>query len=361
MESFSSFKTLQSLPGPVLVTGHTGFKGSWLMLVLKELGIETVGISLRPQNDSMYNLLSLENTITEEFIDIRIGSELKNVIRKHQPSLVIHLAAQSIVSEGYRSPFETFEVNVNGTLNLIQSCRENMKKFPQIFVATTDKVYQNLELGMPFKESDPLGGSDPYSSSKSMVELLLRGLRYNYSDAEKPLLFSARAGNVIGGGDLSKERLLPDLVRGIQSGQKVVIRNPESTRPWQHVLDALFGYLTYIEKGLTGVVPQALNFGPNTESLSVREVAEYSKKRLGDRLEVQYLESNTPMTEAKKLELDSSLAFSSIGWKPLWSQSQALERSISWWENFLSNEKTGLENSIQEIQEYMKDMEPQKL
>ena len=252
---------LKALSGPVLITGHTGFKGTWMTLLLEELGIETVGVSLPPTKDSLYGRLERKGAIKEEFVDIRDFKSLGNVVRELNPSAVFHMAAQPLVMESYKTPRETFETNVMGTANLLSAALA-VRSIQAISVITTDKVYRNENTGRRFLESDPLAGKDPYSASKVGTEAVVSAWQQIVDVEGGPRIISVRAGNVIGGGDFAENRIIPDLVRGIISGKPVKIRNPRSTRPWQHVLDPLCGYVQSIEYSLSGGKTRQFNFGP---------------------------------------------------------------------------------------------------
>ena len=258
-------ESLRRLPGPILVTGHTGFKGTWLTLLLETLGIRVVGISLPPESDSLYSLMARKNKIEEKFIDIRNLSDLHRTIQKFSPSAVLHMAAQPLVLESYESPLLTFETNVSGSANLFQSCLET-SSVKSIGVITTDKVYKNLGSGRAFTESDPLEGRDPYSASKVGTESVVTAWREISLNNSGPQIFSLRAGNVLGGGDRATNRLLPDIVKSKLYGSPLLVRNPRSTRPWQHVLDPLHGYLLALEKSLSNEIAPAYNFGPESKS-----------------------------------------------------------------------------------------------
>ena len=329
-------RRLRELPGPILITGHTGFKGAWLTFLLEHLGIPSVGYSLAPTPDSLYARVNREDSIPEVFADIRDVHEIEAFLVRHRPSAIIHMAAQPLVLESYKTPRETFEINVMGTVNILDaSFRTDFVE--AIVVVTTDKVYRNDNSGRPFVESDALAGKDPYSASKVGTESAVAAWQHISKVSGGPKVVSVRAGNVIGGGDWAENRLIPDLVRGFASGQPVQIRNPESTRPWQHVLDPLSGYLRTLEAVLEEKNISAVNFGPGTESLTVREVVEIamSKWPLTGSLSVSYEDGNGH-AEAKSLQLDSSLGKSLLGWKDSWSQKEAVIATIRWWDKVLN-------------------------
>ena len=231
-----------SINGPVLVTGHTGFKGTWLTLLLEKLGVEVIGYSLEPEKDSLYARIGREGMISEKFADVRNFTAVQKFVDITKPVAVIHLAAQPLVLESFRSPRETFDTNVMGTVNLLESAFKSESVLAFLAI-TTDKVYKNENKGLAFKESDALAGKDPYSASKVGSEAAVDAWQQISKSLGGPRVTAIRAGNVIGGGDWAKNRLVPDLIRGFKSGSKTIIRNPRSLRPWQHVLEPLSGYL----------------------------------------------------------------------------------------------------------------------
>ena len=324
-------ESLRRLPGPILVTGHTGFKGTWLTLLLEKLNVPVVGISLPPEPNSLYSLMNRENKIAEKFIDIRNLSELESTIQKFAPSAVLHMAAQPLVLESYESPISTFEINVIGSANLLQSCL-NSVSVKTVGLITTDKVYKNLGSGRAFIESDPLGGRDPYSASKVGAESVVTAWREISINQGGPQIFSLRAGNVIGGGDKARSRLLPDIVNSKLCGNPLEVRNPKSTRPWQHVLDPLHGYLMALEKSLSKQIAPAYNFGPASKSLTVDSVVKIANNAWSDSLLIHNSDgSHNNNYEAEELAIDASLASKEFGWYPRWSQEDAVKSTINWW------------------------------
>jgi CDP-glucose 4,6-dehydratase len=319
-----------------MVTGHTGFKGTWLTLLLEQLKISVVGYSLPPEKDSLFERSNRIGTIPETFAEIRDQQRVKRFMEEHQPSIIIHLAAQPIVLQSYKSPADTIEINVMGTANILNAAfATNSVKV--VGVVTTDKVYRNDNSGFAFKESDPLVGKDPYSASKVGTESVVAAWQQIKKQSDGPQAIALRAGNVIGGGDWAPDRLLPDLVRALTTKSKIFLRNPESTRPWQHVLDPLAGYLMAIEKMLEGEVIEALNFGPNSKSLSVKKVAEISSKTWPSQSEIDSSRGNSDRhLESLSLELDSSLARRILNWSPIWSQEEAVISTIKWWDSVLN-------------------------
>ena len=326
-------KRLRELPGPILVTGHTGFKGTWLTLLLERLGVPVVGFSLAPEPDSLFDRAKRTGAIPEAFVDIRDFNAVRQFVEAHRPSVVVHMAAQPLVLESYRTPRETFETNVLGTVNVLESAFRT-DSVEAVVVVTTDKVYRNNNTGNSFVESDALAGKDPYSASKVGTEAAVAAWQQISKVAGGPKVVAVRAGNVIGGGDWAENRLIPDLIRGFISGEPIQIRNPDSTRPWQHVLDPLRGYLMALETVLSGEEIFAMNFGPDDSSLTVRQIFEIAKKSWGAENELvtdSSVSEFEKQAEAISLNLDSTLARKSLGWRPLWSQEEAAIASVQWW------------------------------
>lgn len=343
---------LRLLPGPIMVTGHTGFKGTWLTLLLERLGIPVVGYSLAPEPNSLFNRTNRTGAIPEVFSDIGDLKSLQEFMTQYQPSAVIHMAAQPIVLESYAKPGETFSTNVMGTVNvLVSAFATNSVK--AVAVVTTDKVYRNDNAGRSFIESDALEGKDPYSASKVGAEAVVAAWQQISKISGGPKVISLRAGNIIGGGDWATSRLLPDLLRGFIDGSLVSVRNPESTRPWQHVLDPVRGYVMALEAILKGAAFQALNFGPDSKSLSVREVVEISQKFWPSLTSVNFSTAvKDKKIEAVALQLDSSLARNSLGWKSHWTQDESVALTIRWWDKVLNRSidpKTACEMDLDEL------------
>lgn len=313
----------------VLVTGHTGFKGSWLVMLLHKLGFKTVGISLPPEKNSLYSKLDSCDKPTEEyFVDIRNSEEIFNVVSRQNFSYAFHLAAQPLVLDSYKYPAETFATNVLGTANVLNALllQENLKS---IGVITTDKVYKNENNSARFSENAELGGKDPYSASKVGTEMVVSAWRELSKLQNGPRIISLRAGNVIGGGDFAIDRLLPDIVRSYANGTKLEIRNLTSTRPWQHVIDPLLGYVMSVILLEDGEIP-ALNFGPSEPSLSVESVINFAESAWGKPIDKHVLEQEV-ILEAVTLELDSRQANKVLGWEPFFSQKDAIYSTMNWW------------------------------
>lgn len=327
---------LRELPGPILLTGHTGFKGTWMTFLLEHLELPVIGYSLPAEKDSLYHRAGRNGIISEKLGDIRDYQALEKFIDEHKPSAIIHMAAQPLVLKSYEIPRETFDVNVMGTVNVLDIAfkRDYIKS---IIVVTTDKVYRNNNSGHLFKEEDPLEGKDPYSASKVGTESVVTAWQQIAQIQGGPKLLSVRAGNVIGGGDFADDRLIPDLVRGLLMGNSVKIRNPKSTRPWQHVLDSLVGYIQAFDYVLSGSSPNTLNFGPNNGcELTVELVASIFLDSLPDNLKKSIsietnLEERLLIKEAELLSLNSSRSRELIGWDPQISSKLAVIFTSKWW------------------------------
>jgi len=328
----------------VFVTGHTGFKGSWLSLWLQRLGADVKGYSLAPDTDpNHFGLLNL--LVASEINDIRNYQALENSLTSFQPDIVFHLAAQPLVRLSYQDPLGTFSSNVMGTANLLQAVR-SCPGVRAVVVITTDKVYENTEQEKGYTETDPLGGYDPYSASKACAELVtqsyLRSYFHpnDYGKKHSTLVASARAGNVVGGGDWATDRLIPDIVRSAVTGQALRIRYPASTRPWQHVLDCLHGYLLLGERLLSGDTSAATawNFGPlHYAHIPVREVVRIASEYFPS-LQAKYLSEEIPH-EAGKLHLDVSKAAEQLNWKPLYNEADLFREIFDWYSAYYTNGK----------------------
>lgn len=315
----------------ILLTGHTGFKGSWLALWLRELGANVTGLALAPETrPNHWDALALD--IDDRRMDIRDAQALQQLFVEVRPELVLHLAAQPLVRQSYRAPLETWSTNVMGTANVLEASRHTAS-VEAIVVVTTDKCYENREWPWGYREVDALGGHDPYSASKAGAELVVASYRKAFLSApDAPLIASARAGNVIGGGDWSQDRLVPDLVRAVSAGQSLEIRSPGATRPWQHVLESLSGYLFLASKLLKGEhrYAEAWNFGPEPEGN--RTVAEVLTKMATHWPELHWhLGQSDQVHESTLLYLDSAKARAHLNWQPTWQFNQALERTVAWY------------------------------
>ena len=315
----------------VLLTGHTGFKGSWMALWLHSMGAQVTGLALDPETKpNHWDMLELP--VTDLRVDIRDNESLVRVVKDCAPEIVFHMAAQPLVRRSYRLPRETWETNVMGTVNVLDACRLH-GGVHAIVVITTDKCYENIESEHAYKEDDKLGGHDPYSASKAGTELVAGSYRDAFFHGDgAPLLATARAGNVIGGGDWSEDRLIPDLARAQATGQSLAIRSPHSTRPWQHVLEPLSGYLQLGQALLAGdrTAAAAWNFGPDSDSA-------LSVSALLDRMKAYWpgmdwhVEGTPSVHEAGMLQLDSAKAHDQLGWRPVLTLAQQLEMTAAWY------------------------------
>ena len=323
----------------VLVTGHTGFKGSWLCAWLHRLGAKLCGLALPP--DQTPDHFSLLNTpMRSEICDIRDPEQVKRILQSFQPEIVFHLAAQPLVRTSYSNPRETFDINVMGTVNLLDACRFT-PSVRAVVVITTDKCYANPETGKPFTENDPLGGFDPYSASKGAAEIVSASYRSAFFNApDSPALATARAGNVIGGGDWALDRLIPDLVRAASQGKPAEIRFPNAVRPWQHVLEALSGYLTLGAALFSGgqKFASAWNFGPiEAESFTVGQVIDMAKSEWSRIASVADRTENQPH-EAGHLLLDCTKAKEQLHWHPVWDTETAVRKTICWYREYYEHQ-----------------------
>jgi len=318
----------------VLVTGHTGFKGSWLAFWLNQLGAEVAGISLDPESElSHWDLLSLN--IDDYRVDIRNAKKVQEVIGIFRPEIVFHLAAQPLVRRSYREPIENWSSNVMGTAHVLEACR-HVESVKAIVAITTDKVYANQEWPWGYRENDRLGGHDPYGASKAACELLIDSYRKAFfCEKNAPLLASARAGNVIGGGDWSEDRLIPDLIRAVGQKQPLVIRSPNATRPWQHVLECLAGYLLLGQHALEErrECAEAWNFGPASEGNRTVEEVLTMLQAHWPMLKWQQTESKQ-VHESTLLYLDHAKATAALGWKPVWNIEQTIQVTADWYRQF---------------------------
>jgi len=330
----------------VLITGHTGFKGSWLSLLLNQLGVEVSGFALDPPTSpSMYELGGIDDVVRSVVGDIRDYDLLQSVLRGIEPDIVIHMAAQPLVKESYRNPIETFSTNVMGTVHLLEACRQT-PSVRAIVNVTTDKCYENKEWHWGYRENEPMGGYDPYSSSKGCSELVTSAYRTSYfnavDDEQKSIgLASARAGNVIGGGDWASNRLIPDFIRAISKNKKIKIRSPYAIRPWQHVLEPLSGYLELAEKLFIDghAYAGAWNFGPeDQDAKNVEWITKMLCEIWGDSAQYEIDKQPHPH-ETNYLKLDCSKAKAELDWLPRWDIRTALESIVEWNKIFLSGAK----------------------
>lgn len=346
----------------VLITGHTGFKGAWLTQVLLSWGAEVIGVSLAPNTEpNLFGILGLESKIKNYFSDIRELDSLRKIFMDEKPEIVFHLAAQPIVRTSYDDPLGTFSTNVMGTANVLEVCKI-VPSVKSVVIITTDKVYENKEWHYAYRENDPLGGHDPYSSSKAAADIVTNSYiqsffnPHDFGVKHHTLVAIARAGNVIGGGDWAEYRLIPDVIKAVyHTDTHVEIRNPESVRPWQHVLEPLSGYLTlakdlYEKKvSLSG----AWNFGPNNESfVSVRALAEGAQEILG---KGEYtINPDTTKHEATLLKLDINKAVALLGWKPMLNFKETLDMTFTWYKHYYEKTEDIVEYTNKQINSFFK-------
>lgn len=333
----------------VLITGHTGFKGSWLALWLNKIGADVAGYSLPPDKLSHFNLLNLK--IKNYFHDINDEFALKQAFDEFKPDIVFHLAAQALVLDSYADPVTTYNTNVIGSLKVYKAA---LNAGVNCLVSiTTDKVYDNKEWDNGYCENDTLGGHDPYSSSKACVELMTSSFKKSFLSKNQMLLATARAGNVIGGGDWASNRLIPDLIRDAVSGNVTKIRYPNSIRPWQHVLEPLFGYLLIGEKLLSGKSEFATSFnlGPAIDDVtSVKKVCEVASLTW-EVLKFDFNHTDEKLHEAGILKLNISKALSELNWKPIWKTETSINQTINWYKDYYTEGKC---NSLVDIENFLK-------
>lgn len=338
----------------VFITGHTGFKGSWLALWLTLLGAKVKGYALEPYTDpSNFIAINLDSKVESEIGDILDREKLNKSISDFKPDIIFHLAAQPLVRFSYLEPIKTYETNVIGTLNTLEAARKcsSVKAFVNI---TTDKCYENIEKNYAYKENDKMGGYDMYSSSKGCSEILSASYRNSFLKDEGFLLATARAGNVIGGGDWSTDRLVPDCIKAINKNEDIIIRSPQAIRPWQHVLEPLSGYLTLGEKLLEGKQEFAdgFNFGPESNSvLTVKDIVKKIINYYGKGNVI--IHPDTKFHEANLLMLDITKAKTKLDWHPKYNANEAIEKTVLWYKNFYTEEKNILNFTINQINEYM--------
>ena len=333
-----SYKNLK-----VLVTGSTGFKGSWLCYWLNQIDSKVIGVGLRPEKDSiLFKSLNLEKKISQNYINIEDYYKIEKLIKKEKPDILFHLAAQSIVSESFINPLNTIKTNTLGSANILEAVKKN--KIENLVFITSDKCYLNMNSSRPYKEKDLLGGHDVYSSSKAAAEILFHSYHdsFFYSQTGKLKKTSARAGNVIGGGDFKKNRIIPDFFRSISKKKKLLIRNPHATRPWQHVLEPLSGYLILGEKLLNNNLSKNLypswNFGPYKKNCKkVKKVIDSFYDELGLRRNYK-VKKKLNLKESQLLSLDITKAKKELNWEPKFTLQECIELTTDWYISFLSGE-----------------------
>lgn len=341
----------------VLVTGHTGFKGAWLCRVLQLAGARVAGLALAPDTTpNLFEAAEIARDMSSTSGDVRRLETVRAAIDTFQPEIVFHLAAQALVRRSYREPLDTYSTNVMGTANVLEACR-GAKRLRAIVIVTTDKCYENRDWAWGYREDDRLGGVDPYSSSKACAELVTAAYRRSFfSGAGEAAIASARAGNVIGGGDWCEDRLVPDIVRGVSRDEPIVIRNPRSTRPWQHVLEPLFGYLLLgrrLWERADGLAP-SYNFGPRDDD--VVDVG-WIARRLIELMGRGTLETPPPRGdephEAHVLKLDISRARADLGWQPRIDVEQALGLTAEWYRAYLDDPGSARSNLDAQIRSFV--------
>jgi CDP-glucose 4,6-dehydratase len=351
MEDVVNFR--QAFEGKrIWLSGHTGFKGSWLSEWLLQLGAVVHGYSLAPDTTpALFDQLGLQGRLEHEVADIRDAVVVRKSIQQFQPDFVIHMAAQPLVRRSYTIPAETYETNVMGTINVLEALG-GFSHPCAVVIVTTDKVYQNHESGRAYEETDPLGGHDPYSSSKAMAEIATSAYRDSFFQNHHVKVASARAGNVIGGGDWAEDRIVPDAMRALDMGQTIAVRNPNAVRPWQHVLEPLGGYLTLVARlAEDSAAAMPFNFGPGPESNRTVEdlVAELLKHREGS-----WRDASDPKAPHEATLLNLSIARSEriLNWRPKWGFEQTLEKTAVWYRDVHENKSTPLDITRRQIAEY---------
>jgi len=340
----------------VLLTGHTGFKGSWLTLWLRHLQAEVSGISLPAQQPSLFDIAHIEEEITSYYCDITEPSKLPILIQAIEPEIIFHLAAQALVRPSYNDPVSTFATNIMGTVHLLDAARQ-CNSVKSVVIITSDKCYKNQEWLWGYRENDVLGGKDPYSCSKACAEFVVNSYRHSYLNKQNINVATARAGNVIGGGDWGKDRLLPDLLSSFSNKKPVIIRNPKATRPWQHVCEPLSGYLNLAQKLSENgsAYAQAWNFGPSDNAnKTVSWIADYVQQKLPDSLPWKTSDEDNPQ-ESQILKLDNSKARTRLAWHPILSIDQALDWTVDWHQTWL-NKQEMKEFTLNQIQDFMNMM-----
>ena len=338
----------------VLLTGHTGFKGSWLTFWLAQMGAEVLGYALEP-NTNPNHFSMLDMPIESVIGDIRDGKNLSDVFKRFQPEIVFHLAAQPLVRLSYNEPVETFQTNVMGTVNVFEACRQT-PSVKAVINITSDKCYENRELIWGYRENDPMGGYDPYSASKGCSELVTSAYRNSFFNLDEygrkhnTLVASVRAGNVIGGGDWAKDRIITDLMEAVSQGKKLYISNPNATRPWQHVLEPLSGYLLLGQKLLEGKkeFAEAWNFGPNDDgAIPVVQMVQEMQK-IWDKIDYQIEQNKNNHHEAGLLKLDCSNARIKLNWKGIWDSRITFAKTAEWYQCYYENQQVITENQLKE-------------
>lgn len=343
----------------ILVTGHTGFTGGWACVWLESLGAHVSGYSLPPETTpSLYDELGLESRIPSVFGDICDYEQLYVAVQKFRPELILHLAAQPLVRRSYRQPLQTFATNAQGTAHVLEAARST-ETVRAVLCVTTDKVYSNKEWPWPYRENDPLGGKDPYSASKAAAEMVIQSYAssFPWNEGKGPIIAAARGGNIIGGGDWSEDRLIPDFIRAVVNASTMTLRYPDATRPWQHVLALVHGYLMLLA-GMVSIDPEryarAWNLGPqDSRQYSVRAVLELMAT-YWKRPELNYMDN--PLPEACALALDSSLARNILGWYPPWSTERVISETANWYRKYYSDPGVAYDITLNQIEAWRADI-----
>jgi CDP-glucose 4,6-dehydratase len=337
----------------VLVTGHTGFKGSWLVQWLLQLGANVIGYSLESsENTKLFEILNIKEKIHHYYGDVNDLTRLKDIFNRHQPEIVFHLAAQAIVKSSYEDPLNTFKTNVIGTVNVLESIRI-VNSVTTAVIVTSDKCYKNEEKKKEFKETDAMGGDDPYSASKACAELVIHSYRHSFFENSNTKIISVRAGNILGGGDWSKDRIMVDIVNSIEFNKPIFLRNPAAVRPWQHVLDACYGYLQavlYSEDSTSEFIP-SWNFGPaKNQIMTVEEIVNLSIKEYG---KGSYEILGKPsFHEANYLRINVDLATEKLGWGTCFRNEEVIIKTIEWYKAFYKGEDV-VELTYNQVVDYM--------
>jgi CDP-glucose 4,6-dehydratase len=348
VESLAGFRAVTGLPDPafwrgrrVLVTGHTGFKGAWLSLWLETLGAKVLGLALDPPTTpSLFVLARVGESLDHRIGDVRDLTVVQSTVAGFEPEVVFHLAAQSLVRVGYRAPVETFATNVMGAVNLLEAVRRE-RGVGATLILTSDKCYDEIEGQHAYRETDPMGGHDPYSASKGCVELVAAAYGRAFLSTAGLPIGTLRAGNVIGGGDWAENRLIADLMRSFLADEAAVIRSPDAVRPWQHVLEPLAGYLLAAERlwRQQPLSPQAWNFGPDErDAVAVCDIANRLVRLWGKDAKFRIESNHGAPREAPTLRLDSSRARKELGWRPRWPLDEALARTVVWYRKYSEGE-----------------------
>ena len=344
----------------VFLTGHTGFKGSWLSLWLEQLGAVVGGFSQWEPVSTPCHVSLLTPPAHDFRGDVREFDKLNFAVQRFAPEIVFHLAAQPLVRKSYGDPLETFSTNILGTANLLRACCD-IPSVKAVVVITTDKVYENREWSWGYRETDTLGGHDPYAASKACAELVVNSFRKSFYETEGKLTASCRAGNVIGGGDWAHDRIVPDMVRATAKGETTIIRMPNAVRPWEHVLEPLAGYLLVGQRLLEGKAEfaQAWNFGPDTEGIvTVAQLVELAKTHWNAlKIDLDRL-TGQPLHETSYLSLDCSKAKHRLGWLPVWSLAETVRHTIDWYREYYENNKVA---TLEQLSQFVADAQKRKV